>query len=79
MLEAATDIAASAAESSVSTEETSTKMEDRLRRRPDLDEAIVDMKKHHYGYKGNLQALHVSDETFNELLDRVVPPQEERD
>ena len=79
MLEAATNIAASAAESSVSTDETSTQIEDRLRRRPDLDEAILDMKEHHYGYKGNLQAMNTSDEAFNELLDRIVPLQEERD
>jgi len=83
MLEAATDIAASAAEAPVSTGEPPKTVEPRSAgvstTRPDLDEALIDMQANHYGYQANLQVMKTSDEAFADLLERVVPPGGETD
>ena len=38
-----------------------------------LDDSFIDMKESHYGYLGNLKAVKVSDEAFEQLLDLAVP------
>ena len=39
----------------------------------DMDDAFMDMKRHHYGYMGNLKAVKTSDAAFEQLLDMAVP------